>query len=108
MSAAPFEALLAALSRDIHFIEARMPGSSDLETLRRFRDDLVRALMEARVVNVWLAPKEIADRTGKGLSTVTKECREFGKAVGATRNGKRAWRIHWPIYESWMTERGEK
>jgi hypothetical protein len=102
VAAAPLEALLASLNEDLTFLKDRFPASSELVNLQRFRNDLVRALDEARRADVWLAPKEIAEQTGKGLSTVTKECRELQKLVGAVRNGKRGWRIHWPTYQSWM------
>lgn len=102
VAAAPIEALLSALSRDISYIKDRLPGSGELTILTRHRDDLTRALDEARRADVWLSPKEVADHTGKGLSTVTKDCRDLEARVGAVRNGKRSWLIHWPTYDAWM------
>lgn len=106
VAAAPLEALLATLNRDIAYIRDRLPGSGDLATLQRFRDELAQALDDARRADIWLTPKEVADHTGKGLSTVTKECREFGKTAGAVRNGTRSWLIRWPTYEAWMVATG--
>jgi hypothetical protein len=108
VAAAPIEALLATLTRDIAYIKDRLPGSGDLPTLQRHRDELARALDEARRADVWLSPKEVADHTGKGLSTVTKECRDFEEAAGAVRNGKRSWLIHWPTYQAWMVTAGRE
>lgn len=108
VAAAPIEALLATLTRDIAYIKDRLPGSGDLRTLQRHRDELARALDEARRADVWLSPKEVADHTGKGLSTVTKECRDFEEAAGAVRNGKRSWLIHWPTYQAWMVTAGRE
>jgi hypothetical protein len=108
VAAAPLEALLAALSRDITYIKNRLPGSGELAMLQRHRDELARALDEARRADVWLSPKEVAAHTHKGLSTVTKDCRELGEVVGAVPNGKRSWRIHWPTYEAWMLAGGRK
>lgn len=102
IAAAPIEALLSALSRDIAFIKDRLPGSTDLVSLTRLRNDLARALDEARRSDVWLSPKDVARVTGKGLSTVTKECRDHEQAIGAVRNGKRGWLIHWPTYDACM------
>lgn len=99
---APIEAFLAALSADIAYIDHRLPGSPELATLTRLRDELQQALDEARRRDVWLSPAEVATAARKGVSTVTKECRDHGPAVGAVRNGKRSWLIHWPRYEAWM------
>ncbi len=106
VAAAPIEVLLSALSRDISYIKDRLPGSGELPTLIRHRDDLARALDEARRADVWLPPKAVAAKTTKGLSTVTKECREFKEVAGAVPKGKRSWLIHWPTYNAWMLTRG--
>jgi hypothetical protein len=50
----------------------------------------------------------VAVHTGKGHSTVTKDCRNFGEAAGAVPNGKRSWLIHWPTYEAWMVAAGRE
>lgn len=106
ISAAPLDGLLAALTRDIALIGSRLPGSGELALLQRHRDELARALEQARRDDVWLSPKAISTHTGKGMSTVTKECRDFKDAAGAVRNGKRSWLIHWPTYQAWMTTAG--
>ena len=108
VAAAPFEALLSVFARDIACIRDRLPGSSELTTLQRLRDEVARTLDEARRADVWLSPRDVAEHTGKGLSTVTKECRDFGEVAGAVRNGKRAWLIHWPTYEAWMVATGRE
>lgn len=108
VAAAPIEALLAALTRDIVYIKDRLPGSSELATLQRHRDELARALDEAVRADVWLSPKEVASHTRKGLSTVTKECRDFEEVAGAVRNGKRSWLVHWPTYQAWMVTAGRE
>src|SRR5690606_25923012 len=89
IASAPLEALLATFSTDIATIKRMLPNSSDLATLERLRDGLERALSEARRADVWLTPSEVAAHTGKGLSTVTRDCREHGETVGGVRNGKR-------------------
>ncbi len=108
VAAAPIEALLTSITRDLAVIKDRLPGSNDLTVLQRHRDELSRALDAARRADVWLSPKEVADHTGKGLSTITKECRDFDEAAGAVRNGKRSWLIHWPTYQEWMVTAGRE
>ncbi len=99
--AAPFEAMIASLTHDITRFAARFGSTNDLGLLQRQLKDLTQALDEARRTDVWLTPKDVARATGKGLSTVTKECRELLDVVGADK-GTGGWKIHWPTYESRM------
>lgn len=103
IAAAPIEALLTTFSAEIATVRRVLGDSPDVAKLERMRDALERALDEARRADVWLSPSQVAEISGKGLSTVTRDCREHGEAIGAVRNGKRGWHIHWPTYLAWMS-----
>lgn len=107
VAATPFTILLDELTSDITRIKRRTPSCPDIATLERFRDDLRRALDEARRINVWLTTREVHELTRRPISTITRICRDEGERAGAYWV-KGAWAIHWPTFEAFLRTRPEQ
>ena len=100
---APIATLLDDIRADVARIERWRPNDAVAIALRAACDRLETALREARSVDVWLTVDQVARRTNRPRSTISRICRELGTLVGAHLM-KGRWSIRWPDFENYLNQ----
>jgi hypothetical protein len=101
LSAAPMVALVDTWQDELAVLESHAPHGETTSTKRKDLDDLRRRIDDARNATVFVSIEELHELTGKPPSTLSRICRDYGKAIGAQKvNG--VWLIHWPTFEKFL------
>ena len=101
ISPTPLIALANALRAEVNHIRRRTPNNDVANALESVSNDMEAAMNEAATVDVWLTVQQVAARTHRPASTITRICREEGANAGASKV-KGAWSINWLKFEKYL------